>query len=340
METIYQGRRRAVAALGAGMGGLLLGAATRPAWAAWRPDQTVEFVVPAGPGGALDQTGRAMKQFYDESHVPGGKTFLVTNKPGANGKIAFEVLLQKRADPHYLSINSHGYISSYLTGNLDILPHRDLTPIAVIQDEFVVAAVRTESPVQSAADLAERLRKDPTSQRIGVATSIGNHIHISTAKALGAAGVDVRKLVVAPFKSSAESMVALVGGHLDVVAATTPNVIALKKAGKIRVLAVSAGQRLGGQFADVPTWKEQGIDSTFSSAMGIVAAKGISEDQIQFWEDMCRRMSQSPMWEQLAETNQSRPNFMGHRDAARFYEEEYQGMREIVAKLGLLGAGK
>jgi len=340
METIDQGRRRAAAMLGAGMGGILCGLAAGPVWGAWKPDMNVDFVVPAGPGGALDQTGRAMKQFYDETAGPGAKSFLVTNKPGANGKIAFEVLLQKRGDPHFLSINSHGYISSYLTGNLDILPHRDLTPIAVIQDEFAVAAVRAESPVKSAADLAERLRKDPGSQRIGVATSIGNHIHIGTAKALGAAGVDVRKLVVAPFKSSAESMVSLVGGHLDVVAATTPNVIALKKAGKIRVLAVSAGERLGGLFADVPTWKEQGIDSTFSSSMGIVAPKGISEEQVRFWEDLCRRMSRSAMWVQLAETNQSRPNFMGHRDAARFYEEEYQSMREIVARLGLLEAGK
>jgi len=261
METIDQGRRRAAAMLGAGMGGILCGLAAGPVWGAWKPDMNVDFVVPAGPGGALDQTGRAMKQFYDETAGPGAKSFLVTNKPGANGKIAFEVLLQKRGDPHFLSINSHGYISSYLTGNLDILPHRDLTPIAVIQDEFVVAA-------------------------------------------------------------------------------TTPNVIALKKAGKIRVLAVSAGERLGGLFADVPTWKEQGIDSTFSSSMGIVAPKGISEEQVRFWEDLCRRMSRSAMWVQLAETNQSRPNFMGHRDAARFYEEEYQSMREIVARLGLLEAGK
>ncbi len=55
-------------------------------------------------------------------------------------------------------------------------------------------------------------------------------------------------------------MGALVGGHLDVVAATTPNLLPYLESGRIRVIAIAADERLQGVFAKAPTWKEQGID--------------------------------------------------------------------------------
>jgi putative tricarboxylic transport membrane protein len=334
---VDRSRRRFGAALGA------VGAATLGGWwslaqaAPWRPERNVEFVVPAGPGGALDQVGRAVKQYYDESGTgPAGKAFLVTNKPGANGKIAFDTLKQHSGDPHFLSVNTHGYIASYLTSNLDTLPHRDLVTIAVLQDEFLVLGVRADSPIKNVQGLLAEMRRDPASQRIGVATSIGNHIHVGTAKALKAGGVDITKLVVAPFKSSSDSIVALVGGHIELVASTTPNVIAMLQAGKIRLLAVRSDKRLGGTFAGVPTWRESGIDGSFSSALGIVAPKGITAEQIAYWEGLCRQMVRGAERTTLVERNQSRSNFIPHAEAAAYYEREYQGMRGIVSELGLL----
>ncbi|MET4579540.1 Bug family tripartite tricarboxylate transporter substrate binding protein [Ottowia thiooxydans] len=327
-------RRRAVGGMaGVALAGLLPGIAA----AAWKPDQNVEFVVPAGAGGALDQVGRAMKQFYDETgDAPPGKTFLVTNKPGANGKIAFDFLKQRPGDGNFLSLNTHGYIASYLTGNLDVLPHREFTTIAVLQDEYLTLAVRADSPIKNVRDLLTAMRRDPGSQRMGVATSIGNHIHVGTAKALKAGGVDIKKLVVAPFKSSSESIVALVGGHLELVASTTPNVITMMQSGKIRLLAISSPQRLGGAFKDVPTWRESGVDSDFSSALGIIAPKGISADQLAYWEGRCKELVEHKEWKLLVERNQSRSNFMPHAEAQAYYEREYQSMRGIVSELGLL----
>jgi putative tricarboxylic transport membrane protein len=307
--------------------------------APWTPDQPIDFVVAAGPGGALDQVARVMKRYFDQ-HADLKKPFLVTNKPGGNGKIAFDVLKQKSGNPHFLAINTHGYMSNYLMGNLDILPHRDFTTIAVLQDEFLTLAVRADSPIKNIGDVITELKKDPASLRIAVATSIGNHIHVGTAKALKAAGVDIRKLVVVPFRSSSDSIVALVGGNIELVASTTPNVIAMVQAGKIRLLAVSSEKRLGGIFAGVPTWREAGVDSVFSSALGILAPKGISAEQITYWENGLKQMTQSEEWQRLMERNQSRSHFMEHQEATAFYEQEYQSVRSVVSDLGLLGPGK
>lgn len=307
--------------------------------APWTPDQSTQFIVAAGPGGALDAVARSTKQFIDQKG-DSKNSVIILNKPGANGKITFDILKQNQGNPNYLSINTHGYISSYLIGSLDILPNRDLTTIAVLQDEYLTLAVRADSPLKDVSDVVAALKKDPTSLRIAVATSIGNHIHIGTAKALKAAGVDIRKLVVVPFRSSSDSIVALIGGQLELVASTTPNVISMLRAGKIRLLAVSSEKRLGGDFANVPTWRESGVDSVFSSALGILAPKGITQEQIVYWENILEQMVQSKQWERLMEVNQSRSHFMRHKEATTYYDQEYNSVRSIVSELGLLAPGR
>ena len=77
----------------------------------------------------------------------------------------------------------------------------------------------------------------------------GLNTHLAIAKPLKLAGVDVTKLTVAPFRSSGESMTALLGGHVDVVSATAPTVTPLVQAGKVRMIASAAPERGTGPLA-------------------------------------------------------------------------------------------
>lgn len=321
-----------VRGLAALLAALLLATASHAQWA---PTKPVEFIVAAGPGGALDQVARVAKQFFEEHKVLGDKPFIVVNRPGGAGKVAFDVLASRPGDPHVLALNTHGYLASFIGGSLDVLPHRDFASIAVLLDETVAVAVRADSPLASGRDLVAALKKDPASQRIAVATSVGNHIHVGVAKPLQAAGIDISKLTVVPFKSSADSIVALLGGHLEVVASTTPNIVSQYQAGRIRLLALSSGERLGGALADVPTWKEQGVDSEFRSSLGIVAPKGISREQVEFWENAFRRLAASEEWKKALARTQSQPHFLGAADAHKFYEAEYASMRPMIDSMKL-----
>ncbi len=309
--------------------------ATHAAAAAeWAPTRQVEFVVAAGPAGALDQVARVIKQVFDELKIT-DRPFIIVNRPGGAGKVAFDVLAARPGDPHVLALNTHGYLASFIGGSLDVLPHRDFTPLAVLLDETVAVAVRADSPLTSAKDLVAALKRDPASQRIAVATSIGNHIHVGIAKPLQAAGIDIGKLTVVPFKSSADSIVALLGGHLEVVASTTPNIITQHQAGKIRLLALSSPERLGGALADVPTWREQGVDSEFRSSLGIVGAKGLTREQAAFWENTFRRVVATEEWKRALARSQSQPHFLGQAEALRFYEAEYAAMRPMIEAMKL-----
>lgn len=302
--------------------------------AEWVPTRQIEFVVAAGPAGALDQVARVLKQVFEELKIA-DRPFIIVNKPGGAGKVAFDVLAARPGDPHVLALNTHGYLASFIGGSLDVLPHRDFTPLAVLLDETVAVAVRADSPLTSAKDLVAALKRDPASQRIAVATSIGNHIHVGIAKPLQAAGIDIGKLTVVPYKSSADSIVALLGGHLEVVASTTPNIITQYQGGKIRLLALSSPERLGGALADVPTWREQGVDSEFRSSLGIVGAKGLTREQVAFWENAFRRVVATEEWKRALARSQSRPNFLGQAEALKFYEAEYTAMRPMIEAMKL-----
>jgi putative tricarboxylic transport membrane protein len=95
------------------------------------------------------------------------------------------------------------------------------------------------------------LKADPTKLRIAVAPALGQNIHMAIAKPLHVAGVAIDKLTIAPFRSSGESVTALIGGHVDVVSATAPVVLPQVAAGKLRMLASAAREPGSGPLAQV-----------------------------------------------------------------------------------------
>ncbi|MGE0310769.1 MAG: tripartite tricarboxylate transporter substrate binding protein [Lautropia sp.] len=311
---------------------LLLAGGTARA-ADWKPSQPVLYTIPAGPGGSLDQSVRMIKHIAEKRGLI-DKPFLIENKPGGAGKIAVAPLDQHPRDPNFLTVITYSLLTSHIIGAIDFT-YTDYQPIAMLFGEYVTLSVRDESPIKDVRDLVERLRKDPASLSIGIATSLGNHIHVGAAKPLKAAGVDISKLVVVPFRSSAESLTNLMGGHIDVMAATTPNVITQMKQGRIRVLAVASAERLKGDLASVPTWRESGVDATYNSAQGVMAPKGIPPEALAYWTNLFRTVTQDPEWLAFVESRQWDPRFIDSSKVGAELKQAYDESRDVLVDLGL-----
>ncbi len=300
----------------------------------WQPTQNIEYMVPAGAGAALDTAAREIRQLIDRlklSPVP----VLVSNKPGGAGMVAMGALASHPGDGHMVMTLTHSAINARLVGDVK-LGYDDFTPLATLFDEFITVAVRADSPIRDGRDLVERLRKDPRALSIGIATSIGNHIHVAIAKPLKAGGVDIARLTVVPFKSSAESMTNLLGGHIDVVSASAINVVPQMQAGKIRVLAVAAATRLDGDLASVPTWREQGIDAVYGSSQGVLGAKGLTPAQVRYWDSTLRQVTETPQWAAFLAKNHWKPHFLDSRDSLRYLNDEAASAKVLLGDLGLL----
>jgi putative tricarboxylic transport membrane protein len=299
----------------------------------WKPERNVEIISGTAAGGAVDRANRTVQRIWQEKKIVEVPT-VVVNKPGGGNTIAWHYINSHPGDGHYVSIAPYTLLTNKIVGTSP-MTWSDFTPIALLFNEYITLAVRADSPIRNAGDLVERLKKEPSALSIAVASTLGNHIHVGAAKPLKAAGVDIKRLKVVAFKSSGESITQLLGGHVDVVSSTTPNVVTQMEAGKIRVIAITSAKRLGGPFANVPTWAEQGVKMSFSAAQGAIGPKGLSAAQVAFWEDAFRKLSQTDEWNKELAAGHWEGRFLNARDTAKFYEQQFGEMREILTELGL-----
>jgi putative tricarboxylic transport membrane protein len=113
------------------------------------------------------------------------------------------------------------------------------------------------------------------------------------------------------------------------------------EAGKMRAIAMSGEKRIGGAFSKVPTWKEQGVNATFSNWRGLIGPKDMTPAQIAFWDETLERIARSPEWRSDLERNNQDAAYMNSRDSKRFLDEQSRDLAVLLTDLGLTkGAAK
>jgi len=166
-------------------------------------------------------------------------------------------------------------------------------------------------------------------------TSAGNANHIGIALALKAAGVDPAKIKTVIFKASIEATTALMGGHVDVVATPMSTYIPVLGTGKIRIAAIAAPQRVGGRFADVPTWREQGNDTVMPSFRMFIGAKGLDARQLRYWDGVFAKLAASPEWKKELADNEWQSSYMNSAATLTYLDAQARSYRRILTELGL-----
>ena len=304
------------------------------ATSAWKPERPVEFIVPAGAGGGQDRTARIIQKIIQED---GGLTVPVTivNKGGGGGNIAYGYLQQFKGDGHYLATASPTLLTNSILGTATVGP-ADVTPIAVLYNEYIGFAANMDGPIKTGKDLIDRLKKDPESVTFAFGTSRGNGNHVAVAQVAKLAGVDVKRLKVVIFKSSIDAVTALLGGHVDVVATPTSTYVPVMGGGKLRIIGISSATRQGGVFAQAPTWKEQGVNALSPSYRMLIGPGGMTPPQLAFWDQALSRLSKSPEWQKELERNDWDNTYMNSAQSRAFLDEQTKAYRGVIAELGLI----
>lgn len=299
--------------------------------AGWQPERNIEVIVGTSPGGAADQTARLIQKILQEMRIANAT---VANKPGASYAISFAYLNQHAADAHYVAISPINLVTNRITGS-HALSYTDVTPLAQLFSDYHVFSVRAESEIKTGKDLIEILRNNPGSLSIAISPSFGSANHFAAGTVLKAAGVDIRKLKVVAFASAGESTTNVLGGHADVLVSATPAIRPLVEAGKMRSIAVTGPRRIGGAFARVPTWREQGVGAVFANWRGVIGPKGLNQVQIAFWDGVFGKMVQAEEWKKALDKNFQESTYMNANDSRRFLEQQSRELRLILTELGL-----
>jgi putative tricarboxylic transport membrane protein len=299
---------------------------------AWKPERNVELTIPATPGGSNDIAGRLIQKLWtDLKLLPVSSS--VTNRGGGEHVVAYTYVAQRTGDPHSLGLMSTPMLLNPIQGRTQ-LTHNDVTPIAYVITEPMIAVVRADSPLKTGKDLLDALRKNPASTSIAL-TSTGHRISVGIP--LHKAGVSIKNVRMPAFKGGGETTTAVMGGHADVLITSVSTSVPHIESGKMRGIAVSSTKRLGGPLADVPTWQELGYQSS-GSWKGVMGPKGITPAQVAFWEDVMRKTAESDEIRQYAAQNQWLVEFKGAAETKKWLDQESAALKTIMAELGLAKA--
>lgn len=299
----------------------------------WKPDKHVELVVPFAAGANADRLARAMQTIWSAKQLI-QTTSAVVNKGGGGGAVGWLYMSQHAKDPHYVAIGSATLLTNHIIGTGQ-LNYTDFTPIATLLNESTVFAVKADSVIKSGHDLIERLRADPRALSISVGSALGNSNHIALALVAKAVGIDPKRLKVVAFGPAGAAMTALLGGHVDVAVSSLGVFVPQVEAGKLHVVAVGSPQRLSGAFATVPTWKEQGIAARFGSWRVMLGTKGITNEQVAFWEEVIARLDKTEEWQAMARSLMWELAFKGSRDTRESLDADYAILKAVLTDLGM-----
>jgi len=299
----------------------------------WRPERTVEIVVPSAAGSSLDAATRLMQRILTENKlVP--VSVVTVNKPGGGGNLASTYMDQHAGDPHYLLLSAMSLLNNHVLGQSPS-NYDSYTPIAMLYSEDMTLVVGADSSLKTGRDVMEKLRSDPQSLSIAIGFARGGTGHLNTALVAKAMGADVRRLKTVQFQGNAQALTAVMGGHVDVSSMSFAQAWAQSQAGKLRILGVAADKRGDGPLAGIPTWKEQGFDVEFQNTRFMLGTKGISEAQVAFWDNALRQAMESRPWKEMAEKTHYIPYYYGRQETPKRLAVLYRQLKEALIDVGM-----
>jgi tripartite-type tricarboxylate transporter receptor subunit TctC len=300
-----------------------------PAQAAY-PDKPVTVIVPFVPGGSSDITARSV--------LPGlnkilGQTFVVENKPGANGAIGAQALARAPADGYTMMVGSIGTfsINQALYKDLSYNPSKDFRYLTMAVRNPNVLVASPNFPASSVEELVAYAKKNPGA--VSYASSgTGSSDHLSAVlfrQKTGTTGVDV------PYRGGAAAISDLLGNQVNVSFQNLGAVLTHIKAGKLKALATTGDARIP-DLPNVPTIGETGIkDMVVYSWQGFAVPAATPTDIVVKLSDALRKTLRDPAVEKTLnglgfEVVASSPD-----EFTKFQQGEVKRWQDVISKANI-----
>ena len=290
----------------------------------------LKLFVPAAPGGGWDQTARTIEQVLRATGAVKGVQ--ITNVGGAGGTVGLpQFLNQWKGQGNALMVAGMVMVGAIIA-NKSPVKFSQAVPIARLTGEYLALAVAAQSPFKTAGDFAQALKADPT--KVPVAGgSAGGSDHILLGMIAKALGVPPPKVSYVAFAGGGPATAALLGNQVAAGISGYGEFAEQIKAGKLRLLAISAGARQAG--IDAPTLKEAGIDVELANWRGVFAPPGVNDAQRKAMIALMSTMAATPQWIEACKQRDWTPILLAGDDYKAFLDTEIARIEGILKDLGL-----
>nr|WP_259445759.1 tripartite tricarboxylate transporter substrate-binding protein [Paenibacillus lautus] len=300
------------------------------------PKKPFIVTAPSGAGGGWDKTARSLTKVLTETKLI-EQTMTVENKPGGGGTVFLaEYVAKDNEDPYKLFVSSPPILINNLKkeGNSPF-GYKDVTPLAQMTKDYGAIAVPANSKFTDLQSLIDAIKADPTSVTLASGSAPGSMDHLISVLPAFKSGVDPRTVKYLSYDGGGEAIAALLGNNADAIGTDISSLGSYLKAGKIKILAVTSTERLGGDFADVPTLKELGLDAEFTIWRGVFGPKGLTEEQLAFWDKTLKALSENEAWQKELVANDWASEYRNAADFKAFLEEQERDVQELLTALGM-----
>ena len=230
------------------------------------PNKPIRLVVPFTPGGVTDTSGRLIAEQLSKRL---GQQVIVDNKPGASGNIGTQQVAVAAPDGYTLVLAFDGtmVINPHVFDKTPFDALRDFSPVGKIGDAVLILVAHPAVPVKTLQDVIALSKTQAGGLSYGT-SGTGGTPHIAGELLKLRTGAN---LVHVPYKGGGQAMTDVLGGNIPLVYTAVAGAQGHVKAGKLRAIGVSSGQR-SRSLPDVPTFMEGGVpDFEINSWVGLLA---------------------------------------------------------------------
>jgi len=291
------------------------------------PNRPVTLVVPWPAGGGTDIDMRALAA-ATEKHL--GQSIVIENKPGAGGTIGpANMAASSKPDGYTVSQIPITVFRAPFMRKTNYDPATDFTYIIGLTGYTFGIVVKADAPWKTFDELVDFAKANPGKVNYGT-PGAGTSLHITMEQIAKQKGI---KWTHVPFKGVAESMNALLGGHIDVVSDSTGWAGAVN-AGSARLL-VSWGSARTKNWPNVPTLREVGVNMVSNSPYGIAGPKGMDPAVVKVLHDAFKKGMEEQSYKDSMVKLDQEPFYMDTATYQAHAMKQIQEQKQLVEELGL-----
>jgi putative tricarboxylic transport membrane protein len=310
---------------------------------AWEPTKTVEFIIPAGTGGGADQMARFIQGMVAKHNLM-KEPMVVINKAGGAGAEGFLDVKNAKGDPNKIIITLSNLFTTPLATGVPF-NWRDLTPVKMMAlDEFVLW-VNADKPYKTAQDFIAAAKAAGPGKFKQAGTGSKQEDQIISAAIEQSTGA---KFTYIPFKGGGAVAVQLVGNHVEFTVNNPIEAVAHWRSGKLKPLCVFDSKRMPYKekvtstmsWYDIPTCESQGLPVVYIMLRGIFMPGGVTQDQVQYYVALLRKVQQLPEWKDFMEKGAFNTTSLEGEAYADWVAKEEARHVQLMKNAGFMAGGK
>jgi tripartite-type tricarboxylate transporter receptor subunit TctC len=216
------------------------------------PDRPIRLIVPFAAGGGVDVFARLLAEKIRQAH---GYSFVVENRPGANGAIGGGAVRNAEPDGYTLLFSASTHVmAQHVMKNAPYDPLTDFAPIARVGEAPMMIVMSPSLAPNGLSEMIAAARATPDKWMFAV-SALGAAGHLATIDFNRRAGLD---LTIVAYRGTAPGLNDVAAGHIQLMIDPVLALLPMANEKQVKGLAVTTAKRTALAPA-YPTASEQGL---------------------------------------------------------------------------------